>query len=499
MTSSPPRPNFLVIMADQHSPHVLGCAGDPVVRTPNLDALAARGVRFENTYCAFPLCVPSRMSFMSAQAPSAIRVWSNGCTLASDIPTFAHSLGAAGYETVLCGRMHFNGPDQHRGFTRRLVGDLARSFPGGASRNLGHIPSITTSQVAQSTAIAGRGRTAYEGFDNAVTDAAIDYLRERPPDGVSQDPFCLVVGLVLPHNPYICDPALFDEYYDKVGVPSIPPGYEETLHPAMQTWRRRRGVDTLTEAQHRTARAAYYGLTTTHDRNVGRIFGALEASGLADDTVVVYTSDHGDMAGELGMWWKSSMYEGSVGVPLIWSLPDRLHASTGATNGRTLSTLASLIDIGPTLIDLAGAPPLPHAGGRSLLPWLRGETPSNWVDEVYAEMNAAFDVPPIRMVRQGPWKLVHFHGYETPQLFNLDEDPHELNDRGSDAAVAHIRDALHAKALAGWSAEAMEAALERRARDHAVLVQWTRTQQPHDPTLWTTDPSYNVFPAEQQA
>src|SRR6188474_2327720 len=115
-------PNLLVIMADQHSPHVLGCAGDPVVRTPHLDALAARGVRFQNAYCAFPLCAPSRASFMTGQTPTALRVWSNGCTLASDIPTFAHSLGAAGYETVLCGRMHFNGPDQRHGFHQRLVG-----------------------------------------------------------------------------------------------------------------------------------------------------------------------------------------------------------------------------------------------------------------------------------------------------------------------------------------------------------------------------------------
>jgi choline-sulfatase len=257
-------------------------------------------------------------------------------------------------------------------------------------------------------------------------------------------------------------------------------------------------VDTLTEEQHRTARAAYYGLTTALDRNLGRLFAALETAGLAQETVIAYTSDHGDMAGELGMWWKSSMYEGSVGVPLIWALPDRLLGEGGGAKGRTVSTLASVMDIGPTLIDLAGAPPLPHAAGRSLLPWLRGESASGWVDEVYAEMNGAFDVPPIRMVRQGPWKLVHFHGYETPQLFNVEEDPHELRDRGADPdpTVQRVRQELHARARAGWDPDALEATLARRAEDRAVITAWARTQRPHDPAHWTIDdPSaYNVFP-----
>jgi hypothetical protein len=116
------------------------------------------------------------------------------------------------------------------------------------------------------------------------------------------------------------------------------------------------------------------------------------------------------------------------------------------------------------------------------------------VDEVYAEMNGAFDVPPIRMVRQGAWKLVHFHGHETPQLFNLDQDPRELHDRGADPTVRHIRDALREKALAGWNPEELEATLSRRAQDRTVIAAWTRAQQPKDPSLWTIDPSYNVFP-----
>jgi choline-sulfatase len=527
------RPNFVVIMSDQHSPHVLGCAGDGVVRTPNLDRLAARGVRFSSAYCAFPLCVPSRTVFMTGQPPGATTVWSNGCVLPSDTPTFAHALGAAGYETVLCGRMHFNGPDQHHGFERRLVGDLSRGYAGAPSTNLGHIPSVTTSQVAEAVEISGAGHTAYEGFDAVVTAAAVDFLRQRarplpgrgtgpaPPrpgraasDAAGETeagaaaaarggrPFCLVVGLVLPHNPYICAPDLLASYLPHVGVPPVPDGYLDGLHPAMRRWREQRGVGRLAPAAVRRARAAYYGLTTVLDQNVGRILDALAAAGLAEETVVVYTSDHGDMAGELGMWWKSSMYEGSVGVPLIWSWPGRRATGDGGRDGfppgRTVRALASLIDVAPTLADLAGAPALPHATGRSLAPWLRGEAPAGRPaasDEVFAEMNPAMGVPALRMIRRGPWKLVHFDGFDAPQLFNLDDDPQELHDRGSDPALAGPRADLRARALDGWSAAVMEATLARRARDRGVLTAWYRAVRPPDPALWTADPAENVIPA----
>jgi choline-sulfatase len=261
----------------------------------------------------------------------------------------------------------------------------------------------------------------------------------------------------------------------------------------MRIWRERRGVDTLRAEQVRRARAAYYGLTTVMDQNVGRLMDALGETGSGDETAVAYTSDHGDMAGELGLWWKSSMYEGSVGVPLIWSWPGRFH------QGRTVSAVTSLLDVAPTLTALAGAPPLPHATGKSLVPWLRGETPADWPDEAFAEMNPAMDVPAMRMLRRGPWKLVHYDGYDTPQLFNLAADPQELDDLGADTATATIRDELRADALAGWSAAAMEAALARRARDREVMVAWNRQVRLAEPAHWTVDPAYNIFPDAAQS
>jgi len=182
------RPNILLILSDQHNPHVLGCAGDRTVRTPNLDRLAARGVRFSSAYCGSPLCGPSRMTFLTAQHGSDICVWSNGCVLDSDIPTFLHPLNDAGYRTVLCGRMHFNGPDQRHGFQARTIGDIGQArYPAGVERKLlGSIPQATVGQSRAAVEVAGPGRTAYQAYDEAVTDAACRFLNEWDRASASQ-------------------------------------------------------------------------------------------------------------------------------------------------------------------------------------------------------------------------------------------------------------------------------------------------------------------------
>ncbi|MBI3972005.1 MAG: sulfatase-like hydrolase/transferase [Chloroflexi bacterium] len=488
----PERLDLLVVMSDQHSPHVLGCAGDPVVRTPHLDGLAARGVRFSATYCQAPLCVPSRMSCLTGQQPSALRVWTNSCVLGSDVPAFAHALGAAGYDTALCGRMHFMGPDQRHGFHRRMVGDVTSSYFGGPGPNFGHVPLSTAQQGRGSVEISGPGRTSYQAYDAEVTQAALHYLHARAQPAERQ-PFCLVVGYVLPHCPYICPKPLFDEYYDRVDVPRLPAAYLERLHPAMRLWRERRGVDERTDEEVRRARAAYYGLVTLLDHNVGRLLAALEDTGLAQRTAVVYTSDHGEMAGEHRMWWKSSLYEGSVGVPMIWSWPGRFAPA------RTVSAVASLVDVAPTLLALGGAPALPNATGHNLLPWLSNRSGGDVPDgpqEAYAEVVPGLGLPPARLVRRGPWKLTVHHGHATPQLFNLEDDPHELDDRGADPGHADVREALLAAALDGWSGAAIEETLRRRAADRQLLAGWYRAHTPPDPDYWSIAPEYNVFPEE---
>jgi choline-sulfatase len=262
----------------------------------------------------------------------------------------------------------------------------------------------------------------------------------------------------------------------------------------MRLWRERRGVDKLTREEARRARAAYYGLVTLLDEQVGRILGALQDAGLAGDTAIAYTSDHGEMAGEHGMWWKMSFYEGSAGVPLIWSWPGHF------AEGQVAPAVTSLLDVGPTLIDLAGAPVLPHAWGRSLAGWLAGGTVEGWPDEAFCEMppdtgaRGAEATPPARMVRRGPWKLSHFHGYETPQLFHLGDDSGEWHDRGAEPACAAIRDELLDRVRAGWSGEAILDAIAGRGPDLAVLSSWYRAVQPPKVDAWTMRPEHNVFP-----
>jgi len=485
------RPNILLIMSDQHNPHVLGCAGDEVVRTPNLDRLAADGVHFTANYCPAPLCVPSRMAFLTGRYPSDNRVWTNHCVLNTLTPTFAHSLAAAGYETILCGRMHFRGADQRHGFTARHVGEAGGSIPGVSKIDLGHIPVSTTGQCREAVDVFGPGRTSYQVFDEHITEAARRLLLERKSGG-AQKPFAMVVGFVLPHCPYICPKDLYAEYHGRVTIPEFPDGYFSRQHPAIQDWRRRRGILDVPEETTRGAKAAYYGLVTHMDALIGSILETLADAGLGDDTVVVYTSDHGEMVGEHGMWWKSNFYEGSAGVPLIVSAPGRFAA------GASISKVTSLLDIAPTLIELAGAEPLPQARGHSLLPLLRGEDAADWPDVAFCEhyTSSRRSDPPCRMVRKGPWKLNCYYGYDTPELFNLEEDPEEMNDLVADPSLTARREELLGLVMDGWHPETIITHVERVVRDTQVVAAWGRSVKPPDPDHWIAPPGSNVFPQD---
>lgn len=485
------KPNLLIILSDQHSPHVMGCAGDPFVRTPNIDGLAEAGVRFSNTYCGSPLCAPSRMSFLTAQFPSDIEVWTNPCPLSTNTPTFAHALSLAGYETVLCGRMHFTDHDQHHGFERRLVGDVSGAVTGMPSEGMfeGVIPRTTVGQNYLTMEAVGAGRCTYTEYDDAVTRRAVQFLQERAKSGGGR-PFCLVVGYLLPHCPYICPKPLFDEYMQKVTLPTVSESYVEHLHPAMKHWRAARGVDKIAAEQARAARAAYYGMVTYLDERIGDVLGALNEAGYGNDTAVSYLSDHGEMAGEHGIWWKESFYEGSVGVPMIWSWPERFE------RGTVRDGVASLLDVGPTCIDLAGARELPFARGRSLLSALAKGSSDDALDArpAFAEMYPPEQGMPVsRMIRKGPWKLNVYHGYGTPQLFNLDEDPGELNDLGESGSVASIRRELLDQVHDGWDPERIKTVVERRKIEREFTLDWRRSIRTKESERWPFPKGCNEF------
>jgi len=441
------RPNLVVILSDQHSPHVGGYAGDRHARTPNLDRLAAEGTYLARTYCPAPLCVPSRMALMTGQYPSDLRVWTNASMLSSTVPTFAHQLALAGYETVLCGRMHFVGPDQRHGFESRLVGDVSGAVTGvpetGLFEGVWDPAGCGQSAAALAAAACGPGQATYEVYDRDVTARAEAFLAARSGE---DRPFCLVVGMLLPHNPYVCDPALFAHYLAVLPeADTVPP---ETEHPAVQALRETRGLTGVDAGEARRARAAYYGLVETMDRNVGRVLAALEQSGLAANTHVVYTSDHGDLNGEHGMWAKSSFYDGSVGVPLIWRGP-------GVRRGARCDQVTSLLDLAPTWIDLGEVTPLPAARGRSLRRLLEQGADPDWPDRAFAEI-CPIGLRPARMVCEGRWKLAVYQGFDRPQLFDLVADPGETRDLGADPDYAEVRTRLEAQVRAGWDGEWVE-------------------------------------------
>ena len=480
------QPNFVLIMSDQHNANVMGCAGNPIVQTPNLDALARDGARFTNVYCPYPLCAPSRMGFMAGAYPSEVGGFDNSGTLTSQTPTFAHGLGAAGYETVLCGRMHFVGQDQLHGFQKRIHADCGGTL---TSEIRGSGNNRTTGQSKYAVEVAGYGSTGYQAFDDSVTEAACNDISTWTGDG---RPHCLVVGLILPHNPLICSRPLFDRYMEEIPAPEpVSPANLDALHPAMRRWRERRGVDELTPEQNRRGLAAYYGLVTELDRNVGRIVNAVRSSQAAESTIIIYCSDHGDMACEHGMWWKSSLYDGSARIPLIVSCPGQVQR--GSNNA-----VGSLIDVGPTLLELAGAPPLPDVSGRSFAGFLCSDASiPDWPGEVFSEYIGLLGDQPACMVRRGPWKLNYYHEFQSCQLFNMDEDPGEICDRAQDPDCKGIAADLQNRIHARWSAKRMLEDAEKQNRGRDLIRRSENRPAPHPVAPFVPPDGCNRFDFSQ--
>lgn len=435
------RPNVLIIMSDQHNRGFMGCAGHPLVQTPNLDALAGCGTLFTQAYCNSPLCGPSRMAFMSAQLPSSINCLTNTDPLDSNVPTFAHAFAAAGYETVLCGRMHFEGPDQRHGFQRRLVGDVCPRIDDTTSAPpLRHVLgdlSSTTGPNTVSIKLSGAGESGYLEYDRVVTKRAVEWLTARGKQ-TGASPFLLTVGYVQPHAPFVAPQDDFQLYDAKITTADLPAPGPRPLHPELQRLRGRAGLDdpqrAPTQEEERRARVAYHGMCTFLDRQVGQVLDGLATSGMAANTIVVYLSDHGEMLGEHGMWWKHTFFESSVGVPLIMAGP-------GIPAGETIRKNVSLIDIGPTLLDLCQAPQIPSAAGRSFRCLWDGNA-DLWPDEVVAEnLWPANSTTLHRMLRRGKWKLNTYQGFE-PELYDVENDPCEQANLAADQQFKSVIDDL---------------------------------------------------------
>lgn len=485
------QPNLLFIFSDQHAAAVTGCYGNPVAETPALDRLAARGVTFDNAYCPSPLCTPSRMSMMTARHPYRNHVWGNEDVLHSGLPTMAHALGAAGYDPLLVGRLHSVGPDQLLGYARREIGDHHANWAGLARVDMGPLQG-TASPDRRSLKQSGTGLSAYEVKDGDVVARALDELDTIASELRSgeRERFAMTVGLMLPHAPFVAQKADYDRFAGKVGLARNRPGAVEDDHPWIAAWRRFREITDVSEAEELRARTAYYALVTAMDRMIGQVLDKLEALGLADDTLVVYASDHGEQIGEHGLWWKHTFYEDSAKVPLIMAWPGQLPA------GERRDQVVNLIDVTATMLAALEAPPLPNSDGVSFLEVARDGT-APWDNVTFCEycQGSRFDwgVPGVtlnRMVRDGRLKLNYYHGMPC-QLFDLIADPNELHDLAADPAHAATRERLEALVLRDWDPLAIEAEIEGNIPAKALLQRWAQQVKPPNTLMWEMLPQHN--------
>lgn len=455
------RPNILILMVDQLNGTLFPDGPADWLHAPNLKKLAERSARFANAYTASPLCAPARASFMSGQLPSRTRVYDNAAEFASDIPTFAHHLRRAGYQTTLSGKMHFVGPDQLHGFEERLTTDIYPADFGWTPdyrkpgeridwwyHNLG---SVTGAGVAEIT-------NQLE-YDDDVAHQACQKLYDLS-RGLDDRPWCLTVSFTHPHDPFVARRKYWDLYEDHPMLAAPTPIPYEDQDPHAQ-----RLMDAcdfraleITEDHIRRARQGYFANISYVDDKIGEVLDVLERS--RQEAIVIFVSDHGEMLGERGLWFKMNFFEGSARVPLMICAPE-------VPAGR-IDTPVCSIDVTPTLCALAGvdmAEVMPWTDGMSLVPLAQGTARS---EPVLMEYAAEGSITPLVAIREGDWKYIRCAA-DPEQLFNLASDPQERQNLAADPAHAETLARLRAASEARWDLARFDAQVrESQARRWVV-------------------------------
>lgn len=442
--------NLLFILSDEHSPKALGCVGHPFVRTPNLDALAARGTRFSAASTPSPICVPARAALATGQPLHRLgRYFDNADPYEGGVRSWHHALREAGHRVVSIGKLHFRGaPGDDHGLSEEQLamhvvdgkGDLL-----GLIRDDGMAPRGGAAKLSGS---AGPGESDYTRYDRDITAAAQVWLREEAPR--RDRPWCLFVSLVTPHFPLVAPP---EHYYIYRDLPA-PKQYgrsERPQHPFIADYAGTMAYDSHVRDAATVQRmlAGYYGLVSFMDEQVGKILRCLDDCGLGDATRVLYSSDHGDNVGARGLWGKSTMYEESVGVPMIL-------AGEGVAAGAVVGTPVSLTDVHATVLEAVGVAEPPPPGSASLFGVATGAAPADRA--ALSEYHATGSREGAFMLRDRRHKYVRYVSYPA-QLFDLERDPEELADLAGDPS--------HAATLAAMEAR-LGAILDPAAVDHAV-------------------------------
>lgn len=465
-------PDILLLQADQLAPHFLPAYGHPVTLAPHLSGLAAGGAVFDAAYCNSPLCAPSRSSMLTGRMPSEIGVHDNASPLSPAVPTFAHRLRVRGYRTVLAGKMHFVGPDQLHGFEERLCTDI---YPAdfGWTPDWDHPERDPVVSYLRHAArdVAGSGvsePTLQMRYDDEVTRRTVRWLQEVGDRG---RPFLLTVSFTHPHDPFNITREYWDRYRERpidYPVEAEPPepldGPSARLREFMAL-----GSLTLSRTEILAARRAYYGAISYLDDNIGRVLAALREAGRSRPTVIIFVSDHGEMLGERGLWFKMNFFERSARVPLIINGP-------GIPPTRVREPV-SLIDLLPTLLDIAGPDP-DGAGtpGRSLLPVARGE-PCPDAAPVFGEFLGEGLDEPMVMIRMDRFKYIYMRG-EPALLFDVVADPEERVDLMGAGGAARAAERLAGLAEARWDLDELKAEVVAGQKQRRLVHQALSSGRP---------------------
>jgi choline-sulfatase len=447
--------NLLILMSDEHNPKVMGCAGHPVIETPNMDALARAGTRFSSAYTTCPICVPARAAFAVGKYVHQIGYWDNADGYDGAIPSWHHRLRARGHEVVSIGKLHFRGAagDDH-GFTREIV-------PMHIIEAIGDVKGLVRDNIPmrkggdKMARLAGPGESPYTVYDRDIASRAQIWLHEAA-QRKHERPWVLFVSFVAPHFPLTAPPEWFYHYLGQdLPRPKQYAKAERPEHPFLADYARVVDYDPhfRDDGDVKRALAGYYGLVSALDENIGKVLKALERSGLAGDTRVIYTSDHGDNLGARGLWGKSTFYEESSGVPLIV-------AGDGFDADAQCATPSSHVDLYPFVFEAVGAPvPDDDAHpGISVKALADGAAPDR---AVVAEYHAISAVAGSYMLRDGRYKYMHYVAYR-PQLYDLERDPEELVDVADDPAYRDVLERCRARMLSMFDPIEVDARAKKR-------------------------------------
>ncbi len=463
------KPNILLIMADQMSAKAMPSYGHKLVRTPAISRLAEEGVVFDKAYCNSPLCGPSRLSMMSGLLPHKVGAYDNAPEFPASVPTFAHYLRLSGYLTCLSGKMHFAGPDQLHGFEERLTTDI---YPSdfGWTPNWADPEAKVRFQDMKNVLEAGPcARSLQIDYDDEVEFQAKRWLFDQARKKERQ-PFLLTVSFTSPHDPYVAQPEFWDLYADdEIDLPEVGPisHNERDPHSARIFEHYSIGEATVTDETLRRLRHGYYASISYIDAKVEALMETLAQAGLQDDTVVVFTSDHGDMMGERGLYYKKTFFEWSMRVPLIFWAPKRFAARRVAAPVSLVDLLASLHELGEGSRD-----EILETDGVSLVGALRGDDLSPRV--VAGEFLAEGVFEPTFMLRDARHKFLYSE-IDPPVLFDLEKDPNELKNLAEDRDHQSKIAEFNALAPRLWNAKEIKARIildqnRRRLIDRAHKV-----------------------------